>query len=578
MTEDELELRILQRFVAQHEAVGTAGVGEDDKCARELDMRDVIRELTGKEGPALEYHSNLWFKRLVERPSQHGVKAPLRPCSRGDKFRARAFTAKHLAPAWDRIRELEPRVAQSQAATPQREMEQKFRILSSAGQAIRDFAEWSERGRSVQTPISLLFMDIDDFKSLNTRFTETRVDATLLPQFQHLLDQLTRNRGHAYRQGGDEFIVLLANHTVDEARSFAERMRATVVGHAFVVDGTTIQLSVSIGVAQFPDDGGDFETVLHIANLRKQTAKDQGRNRVILEQSKGKNKNSPRKRQGPKHRPVGQTKPEPEAGSLVYRRRRRDEKRDSHLAELRTHALEAMLVHLDEYVLPILQHEAGNVDVCIRQVRKPTGLTERPSFEQIICVRKVTEPLQVHTFGMDVLAEMPDPPQGPLVEDARRRHFPQLFRTWDLIIARYDAYNDECLHYVDALRQKILKGNSLLSEFSLSSDGPGPEWVNAAALAVIIFLKQISLPIRELTFEARSDPRVWSYGSLMIAKGSVSKVIALEEQVEKLVAQRTEVDELLSIASSLRADSLILRGTVDEQRLMPKLLGNCPYI
>lgn len=263
---------------------------------------------------------------------------------------------------------------------------------------------------------------------------------------------------------------------------------------------------------------------------------------------------------------------------LAYRWRRSDEKRDSHLAKLRAEVFGPMLTYLDKYVRPILRHETGNIDICIRQIRNPTGLTERPFFEQVICVRIVTEPLQVHTFGMGVVPELPPPPDGPLVDDARRRHFRDLFRKWDAVIARFLEYNGTCLRHVETLRTQIVEENSLLPEFTLQFDGLGPEWVNAAALAVIVFLRQIGLPLRELTFEPKSDPRVWSYNTLTVAKGTVAKVVALEAQVKKLVDQRDQVQDLLATAESLAADAAALRATVDEQRLKPGLSGSCPYM
>lgn len=263
---------------------------------------------------------------------------------------------------------------------------------------------------------------------------------------------------------------------------------------------------------------------------------------------------------------------------IAYRWRRGDEKRDSHLAELRADVFGPILAYFDKYMLPILRHEAGNVDVYIRQMPNPPGLTERPLFEQIICTRMVTEPLQVHTFGMGALPALPSPPDGPLVDDARRRHFPDLFRKWDTLVARFLEYSDACLRYVETLRAKIVRENKLLPEFTLQSTTLGPEWVNAAALAVIVFLRQIGLPLRELTFEPRSDPRVWSYGTLTVAKGTVAKGVALEAHVNKLVDQRDQVQELLAAAKSLAADAAALRATVDDQRLKRRLSGTCPYM
>jgi diguanylate cyclase (GGDEF)-like protein len=286
MREDELELDILKRFVAHHEAAELAHKGQTDKHARELDMRDVLRDLTGIEGTALEYVTHIWLQRLVRRPSNEGQLLPLRPCSDtgshpDHKYHARAYLAPGRTPAWDRIRELETTIGQSRPVTPKREFEQKFRILWSAGQALHDFNEWTKQGRATDISVGVLFVDIDHFGALNGRSTENMVDKTILPDFQRLLAQLVRHRGEAYRHGGEEFIILLPNHTTGEIKAFADRLLGIITDSVFTVGDETVRLTVSIGVAWFPDHGDSYDVVLQAANNAKRTAKQQGRNRVV---------------------------------------------------------------------------------------------------------------------------------------------------------------------------------------------------------------------------------------------------------------------------------------------------------
>lgn len=103
MTEDEIELRILRRYVDQHKAAGLADPERSNKCARELDIRKVLASITGESGPELEYAVDLWHGRLA--PRQPGSKGPLRSCSdslinkAAHRYHARAFTDGHKAPA-----------------------------------------------------------------------------------------------------------------------------------------------------------------------------------------------------------------------------------------------------------------------------------------------------------------------------------------------------------------------------------------------------------------------------------------------------------------------------------------------
>ncbi|HEX9594158.1 MAG TPA: diguanylate cyclase [bacterium] len=112
---------------------------------------------------------------------------------------------------------------QDGAATEVREIEQKFQVLCAATQEARDFSKWTDAGKSHDVPVACLFVDIDNFKSLNTKYTEVRIDTSILPGVQRLLERLIRHRGYAYRHGGEEFVVLLPNCVPDEAYQFAEQ-------------------------------------------------------------------------------------------------------------------------------------------------------------------------------------------------------------------------------------------------------------------------------------------------------------------------------------------------------------------
>lgn len=151
MTEDELEHSILNEYIARHREVKTATLPAPDKCALELDMRDVIHRLTGEEGTNLEYKADLLIGRLAP-PSPGVSKGPLKRCSNSDlntsvhKYHARAFQDpinKAPSPAWDRIRVLEQILSihgtvQGPVA-PTKELEQKFSTLFSPSQDQKDF-------------------------------------------------------------------------------------------------------------------------------------------------------------------------------------------------------------------------------------------------------------------------------------------------------------------------------------------------------------------------------------------------------------------------------------------------------
>jgi hypothetical protein len=133
MTDDELELRALEAYVARFEADPNA----PDKCARELDLRDVLAGLTGESGSRLDALAEVWLRRLA--PVAAGNRpGPLRRCSHSvrnqaeHRFHLRAFQSDSGSPAWDRIRELKRDVPVSRQAVQGVQMAQsRIRVFIS---------------------------------------------------------------------------------------------------------------------------------------------------------------------------------------------------------------------------------------------------------------------------------------------------------------------------------------------------------------------------------------------------------------------------------------------------------------
>ena len=92
--------------------------------------------------------------------------------------------------------------SRSEQAAPlaiQRELEQKFKILFSPEQAVKDFEGWQKSLEKKSRPIAVMFIDIDRFKSLNERLLHTKVDQTILPEAQRLISDLVLERGGGYK-------------------------------------------------------------------------------------------------------------------------------------------------------------------------------------------------------------------------------------------------------------------------------------------------------------------------------------------------------------------------------------------
>ncbi|HVL52781.1 MAG TPA: GAF domain-containing protein [Vitreimonas sp.] len=129
---------------------------------------------------------------------------------------------------------------------------------------------------------SLVMMDLDDFKGVNDAFGHQAGDR-LLTEIGAAVVGAGREMDQVFRYGGDEFIVLLPGAPPDAAVAVAERIRAAVTavggtGTRWHADGRHV--SASFGVATFPDDGMDAETVLLAADRACFVAKRSGAGRI----------------------------------------------------------------------------------------------------------------------------------------------------------------------------------------------------------------------------------------------------------------------------------------------------------
>lgn len=165
------------------------------------------------------------------------------------------------------------------AAVVSKEREQKFGILLSARQAQIDFESQAAEAGKFGNSIAVLFLDIDRFKVLNQRWTETIVDKTILLPAQELLSKLVQGRGESYRHGGEEFVIIMPNLDSREAVAFAEKIREAFESQSFQVQDEIVNITLSIGVALWPVNGPNYDEVLAAANRAEAQAK-QTRNTV----------------------------------------------------------------------------------------------------------------------------------------------------------------------------------------------------------------------------------------------------------------------------------------------------------
>ncbi|WP_229427253.1 sensor domain-containing protein [Massilia atriviolacea] len=131
--------------------------------------------------------------------------------------------------------------------------------------------------RRQHSKVAVMFLDLDRFKGINDSFGHHVGDA-VLKEVATRLTGCVRGVDTVSRQGGDEFVVILADiGGVDQAAHVASSVMHAVA-QPVRSNGHTISLSVSIGIALCPDDGLDVDTLLRHADVAMYHAKQNGRN------------------------------------------------------------------------------------------------------------------------------------------------------------------------------------------------------------------------------------------------------------------------------------------------------------
>ena len=174
--------------------------------------------------------------------------------------------------------------------------ERKRLELAVAEQAIRDpltglfnrrymdetLARELDRAQRRDLPVSVIMLDIDHFKRLNDTYGHAAGDAALR-RFAQILLGSVRREDVPCRFGGEEFAVIMPEMPPDKARERAEAWRAEVEKMQVELGGASIgSVSVSAGVASFPEHGATGTEILDAADRALYRAKSGGRNRVVM--------------------------------------------------------------------------------------------------------------------------------------------------------------------------------------------------------------------------------------------------------------------------------------------------------
>jgi len=139
------------------------------------------------------------------------------------------------------------------------------------------------RAKRYDHRLSLLMIDLDNFKALNDRYGHTAGDH-LLRYFSQLINETVRPSDIPARYGGEEFLIILPETEKKEASALAERLRLRISLYPFRLDSRKedIPFTISVGVTSYPEFGQSTEDLIALADEALYTAKKNGKNQVAV--------------------------------------------------------------------------------------------------------------------------------------------------------------------------------------------------------------------------------------------------------------------------------------------------------
>ena len=139
-----------------------------------------------------------------------------------------------------------------------------------------------KRAERLVLPMSLIFLDLDQFKLVNDRFGH-QVGSLLLGQIGARIRAHVRNIDIAFRYGGDEFVILLPGTPKEPALHVARRLLDAFREAPYKVgNGCCIGVTASVGVASYPEDAVTGQEILRIADARMYQVKGTTRDGIAF--------------------------------------------------------------------------------------------------------------------------------------------------------------------------------------------------------------------------------------------------------------------------------------------------------
>jgi diguanylate cyclase (GGDEF)-like protein len=142
------------------------------------------------------------------------------------------------------------------------------------------FSNYLEAAKEYSLSFGLLFMDLDGFKKVNDKYGHSVGDEVLKISSNKIKSNI-RQMDLIGRFGGDEFVVLLKNIKKENINHLAKRIIDSFKDPIHVEENI-IHVGISIGIALYPEDGNDLDTLIHKSDLAMYNAKAKGKNTVMF--------------------------------------------------------------------------------------------------------------------------------------------------------------------------------------------------------------------------------------------------------------------------------------------------------
>lgn len=293
VVDDEEVVRSILQEIIEHEGYNCSSVSDGQKALEILDNEEVDLVITDIRMPDM---NGLVLTETIKK--KHDVDVIVVTSYGGEfsyedamKKGASDFAVKPVRPV-ELIARIKRVLRERALVAERKQMEEKLRELTVTDDLTKLYNSrhffkelQSEMNRAVRYdhPLSLLLLDVDNFKQYNDTYGHLEGDKVLV-KLGKVIQGCMRQNDSGYRYGGDEFTVILPETRHNEAMKVAERIREEFRGIEFVPDGeenVTIRATVSIGIAEYRDSQ-ELTEFAKRADQAMYTAKGQGGDQAII--------------------------------------------------------------------------------------------------------------------------------------------------------------------------------------------------------------------------------------------------------------------------------------------------------